>query len=81
MLQDQGEEFLIKSMQTNPCCIILILFSLNHISLDDFEIIKFLGKGAYGTVMLAKKKVTGDYYAIKMVDLAGKVTFNYGLIV
>lgn len=34
---------------------------------SDFEIIKPISKGAYGKVYLAKKKTTGDRYAIKVL--------------
>ena len=33
-------------------------------SIKDFDIIKPISKGAFGSVFLAKKKVTGDYYAL-----------------
>lgn len=42
---------------------------------DDFEMIRFLGKGAYGVVWLVKKKATGDYYAMKMVAF-DDISFN-----
>lgn len=44
-------------------------------SIDDFEIIKAISRGAFGRVYLAKKKSTGDLYAIKVmrkVDLLRK---------
>jgi hypothetical protein len=34
-------------------------------SIKDFDIIKPISKGAFGSVFLAKKRTTGDYYAIK----------------
>ena len=36
-------------------------------SLDDYQIIKDLGAGAFSTVKLAKHKVTGDFYALKII--------------
>ncbi len=39
-----------------------------RISVEDFEIIKGLSSGAYGKVCLVKKKTTGDYYALKIID-------------
>ncbi|KAJ0829341.1 putative protein kinase AGC-MAST family [Helianthus annuus] len=36
-------------------------------SIDDFEIIKPISKGAYGKVFLARKRTTGDLFAIKML--------------
>ena len=35
-------------------------------SIDDFEIIKPISRGAFGRVFLAKKKATGDLFAIKV---------------
>ncbi|KAF8592615.1 hypothetical protein K439DRAFT_1378858 [Ramaria rubella] len=45
-------------------------------SLKDFEIIKPISKGAFGSVYLAKKKTTGDYYAIKVLKKADMITKN-----
>ena len=35
-------------------------------SIDEFETIKPISRGAFGRVYLAKKKTTGDLYAIKV---------------
>ncbi|KAI4731882.1 hypothetical protein E4T49_00354 [Aureobasidium sp. EXF-10728] len=45
-------------------------------SIKDFEVIKPISKGAFGSVYLAKKKVTGDYYAIKVLKKADMVAKN-----
>ena len=45
-------------------------------SYKDFEIIKPISKGAFGSVFLAKKKTTGDYYAIKVLKKADMITKN-----
>ncbi|KAJ3300280.1 hypothetical protein HK104_002479 [Borealophlyctis nickersoniae] len=45
-------------------------------SIKDFEIIKPISKGAFGSVYLAKKRVTGDYYAIKVLKKADMVAKN-----
>ena len=37
-------------------------------SIDDFELLKVVGKGSYGTVMLAKYNKTGEVLAIKMLE-------------
>ena len=37
-------------------------------TIDDFELGKMVGEGAYGQVRLAKIKVTGDTVAIKSVN-------------
>lgn len=35
-------------------------------SIDDFEIIKPISRGAFGKVFLARKRITGDLFAIKV---------------
>ncbi|EMD40808.1 response regulator receiver [Gelatoporia subvermispora B] len=45
-------------------------------SIKDFEIIKPISKGAFGSVFLAKKKVTGDYFAIKVLKKADMISKN-----
>lgn len=45
-------------------------------SIKDFDIIKPISKGAFGSVFLAKKKVTGDYYAIKVLKKADMISKN-----
>jgi p70 ribosomal S6 kinase len=37
--------------------------------LKDFEILKFLGKGAFGKVYAVRKKNTEDLYALKLIDI------------
>eukprot|EP00727_Mastigamoeba_balamuthi_P005096 m51a1_g14585 putative protein kinase (567) ;mRNA; f:1130493-1132718 len=38
------------------------------LSIDDFEVVKALTRGAYGKVFLARKKRTGDLFAIKVLQ-------------
>ncbi|KAJ2717338.1 rim15, signal transduction response regulator [Coemansia spiralis] len=45
-------------------------------SIQDFDLIKPLSKGAYGSVYLAKKHSTGEYYAIKTLRKADMVAKN-----
>jgi serine/threonine-protein kinase RIM15 len=45
-------------------------------SIKDFDIIKPISKGAFGSVFLAKKKATGDYYAIKVLKKADMISKN-----
>lgn len=35
-------------------------------TIDDFEIIKPISRGAFGKVFLARKRITGDLFAIKV---------------
>jgi serine/threonine-protein kinase RIM15 len=45
-------------------------------SIKDFDVIKPIRKGAFGSVFLAKKKITGDYYAIKVLKKADMIAKN-----
>lgn len=45
-------------------------------SIKDFEIIKPISKGAFGSVYLAKKKLTGEYFAIKVLRKSDMVAKN-----
>ncbi|KAJ3348687.1 hypothetical protein HDU83_001090 [Entophlyctis luteolus] len=45
-------------------------------SIKDFEIIKPISKGAFGSVYLAKKKLTGDYFAIKVLKKSDMIAKN-----
>lgn len=45
-------------------------------SIKDFEIIKPISRGAFGSVYLAKKKITGEYFAIKVLRKSDMVAKN-----
>ena len=45
-------------------------------SIKDFEIIKPISKGAFGSVFLARKKLTGEYFAIKVLKKADMIAKN-----
>jgi serine/threonine-protein kinase RIM15 len=45
-------------------------------SIKDFDIIKPISKGAFGSVFLAKKKTTGEYFAIKVLKKADMIAKN-----
>ncbi|KAJ3106270.1 hypothetical protein HDU97_006721 [Phlyctochytrium planicorne] len=45
-------------------------------SIKDYEIIKPISKGAFGSVYLAKKRITGDYYAIKVLRKSDMIAKN-----
>ena len=45
-------------------------------SIRDFEILKPVSRGAFGKVYLAKKKVTGDLFAIKILKKADMIRKN-----
>jgi serine/threonine-protein kinase RIM15 len=46
------------------------------LSIKDFEMIKPISKGAFGSVHLAKKKATGEYFAIKALKKADMIAKN-----
>ncbi|CAI0380495.1 unnamed protein product [Linum tenue] len=58
------EDDVVRSLRTSP-----IHSSKDRTSIDDFEIIKPISRGAFGRVFLAKKRTTGDLFAIKVVYL------------
>jgi serine/threonine protein kinase len=45
-------------------------------SIEDFEIIKPISRGAFGRVFLARKRVTGDLFAIKVLRKADMIRKN-----
>ncbi|KAF9413408.1 hypothetical protein BGZ94_000735, partial [Podila epigama] len=45
-------------------------------SIKDFDFIKPISKGAFGSVFLAKKRATGDYYAIKVLKKSDMIAKN-----
>lgn len=56
------DEDTVRSLRTspiNPC-------SKDRTSIEDFEIIKPISQGAFGRVFLARKRATGDLFAIKV---------------
>lgn len=52
------------------------LVAKTDICLEDFELLKVLGKGAFGKVVLAQKKDSGKYYAIKILKKAQIISNN-----
>ncbi|ODO12074.1 hypothetical protein I350_00859 [Cryptococcus amylolentus CBS 6273] len=50
--------------------------SVGQTSIKDFEIIKPISRGAFGSVYLAKKSTTGDYYAIKALKKSDMIAKN-----
>lgn len=53
----------------NPC-------QKNRTSIEDFEIVKPISRGAFGRVFLARKRVTGDLFAIKVLKKADMICKN-----
>lgn len=55
------EDDVVRSLRTSP------VHPRDRTSIDDFEIIKPISRGAFGRVFLAKKRTTGDLFAIKVI--------------
>nr|KAJ0215010.1 hypothetical protein LSAT_V11C300147130 [Lactuca sativa] len=51
-------------------------FSKDRTSIEDFEIIKLSSRGAFGRVFLARKRATGDVFAIKDLKKADMIRKN-----
>lgn len=45
-------------------------------TIKDYEVLKAISKGAFGSVFLAKKKITGDYVAIKCLKKRDMIAKN-----
>ncbi|CAL0322274.1 unnamed protein product [Lupinus luteus] len=65
------EDDVVRSLRTTP-----VHSSRDRTSIDDFEIIKPISRGAFGRVFLAKKRTTGDLFAIKVLRKADMVRKN-----
>ena len=50
--------------------------------ISEYKILKEIGRGGFGAVMLAKHKVTGEHYALKFInaDSYGGMNFGFQLI-
>lgn len=69
------------SLNTQPPLSPLLLAQGNsklpHLSsIKDYEPVKPISKGAFGSVFLAKRKVTGDYVAIKILKKSDMIAKN-----
>ncbi|KAK7291357.1 hypothetical protein RIF29_06431 [Crotalaria pallida] len=65
------EDDVVRSFRTSP-----VHSSRDRTTIDDFEIIKPISRGAFGRVFLAKKRTTGDLFAIKVLKKADMIRKN-----
>ncbi|XP_057475698.1 probable serine/threonine protein kinase IRE isoform X2 [Actinidia eriantha] len=65
------EDDAVRSLRTSP-----INPSKDRTSIEDFEIIKPISRGAFGRVFLARKRATGDLFAIKVLKKADMICKN-----
>ncbi|XP_020540672.1 probable serine/threonine protein kinase IRE isoform X1 [Jatropha curcas] len=66
------EDDTVRSLRASP----VNTYSKDRTSIEDFEIIKPISKGAFGRVFLAKKRATGDLFAIKVLKKADMIRKN-----
>uniref|UniRef100_A0A7N0T7A5 non-specific serine/threonine protein kinase n=1 Tax=Kalanchoe fedtschenkoi TaxID=63787 RepID=A0A7N0T7A5_KALFE len=66
------EDDVVRSLRTSP----IHTTPKDRTSIDDFEIIKPISRGAFGRVFLAKKRTTGDLFAIKVLKKADMIRKN-----
>lgn len=75
-----GENFLSVSSASKPPLSPLLVAMPGPkpvaLSIKDYEILKPISKGAFGSVYLARRKVTGDYYAIKVLKKSDMIAKN-----
>lgn len=65
-LKDGNKPFPDNGSQGNVLSTPLFSSHKDRTSIDDFEIIKPISRGAFGKVYLARKRTTGDLFAIKV---------------
>ncbi|KAL7001668.1 non-specific serine,threonine protein kinase [Sarracenia purpurea var. burkii] len=65
------EDDMARSLRASP-----INPSKDRTSIEDFEIIKPISRGAFGRVFLARKRATGDLFAIKVLKKADMIRKN-----
>ncbi|XP_051142972.1 probable serine/threonine protein kinase IRE isoform X2 [Andrographis paniculata] len=66
------EEDTVRSLRASP----INPRTKDRISIEDFEIIKPISRGAFGRVFLARKRRTGDLFAIKVLKKADMIRKN-----
>ena len=60
--ESSADEDAVRILRTSP----LNPRAKDRTSIEDFEIIKPISRGAFGRVFLARKRATGDLFAIKV---------------
>lgn len=56
------EDDVVRSLHASP----MNPYNKDRTSIEDFEILKPISRGAFGRVFLARKRATGDLFAIKV---------------
>eukprot|EP01018_Ginkgo_biloba_P039645 Gb_35443 [translate_table: standard] len=74
VLEEDGtaDDDVVQSLRSTP-----VHFAYkDRTSIDDFEILKPISRGAFGRVFLARKRTTGDLFAIKVLRKADMIRKN-----
>lgn len=71
--ESSADDDTVRSLRASP----LNPRAKDRTSIEDFEIIKPISRGAFGRVFLAKKRATGDLFAIK-VGITNIILFQFG---
>ncbi|XP_022879407.1 probable serine/threonine protein kinase IRE [Olea europaea var. sylvestris] len=66
------EDDIVRSLRASP----IVPCTKDRTSIEDFEIIKPISRGAFGRVFLARKRATGDLFAIKVLKKADMIRKN-----
>ncbi|KAG2398269.1 serine/threonine protein [Vigna angularis] len=66
------EDDAVRSLRASP----INTCSKDRTSIEDFEIIKPISRGAFGRVFLTRKRATGDLFAIKVLKKADMIRKN-----
>lgn len=66
------EDDTVRSLRASP----MNCSSKERTSIEDFEIIKPISRGAFGRVFLARKRATGDLFAIKVLKKSDMIRKN-----
>ncbi|KAK7341064.1 hypothetical protein VNO80_23988 [Phaseolus coccineus] len=66
------EDDTVRSLRASP----INACSKDRTTIEDFEIMQPISRGAFGRVFLAKKKITGDLFAIKVLKKADMIRKN-----
>ncbi|KAL2558524.1 putative serine/threonine protein kinase IRE [Forsythia ovata] len=66
------EDDVVRSLRASP----IVPCTKDRTSIEDFEIIKPISRGAFGRVFLARKRATGDLFAIKVLKKADMIRKN-----
>ncbi|CAE6254651.1 unnamed protein product [Arabidopsis arenosa] len=70
--ESSADDDTVRSLRASP----LNPRAKDRTSIEDFEIIKPISRGAFGRVFLAKKRATGDLFAIKVLKKADMIRKN-----